>query len=1636
LLIYFMVICTSVFFGQAAQRQSPQGINIVPAGGSAPDQIDLNALTNILPIPIRHKAGRGLPFDAILQYNSGIYSNQSSAWYPASTWGWTLVTSVGGAATLSAVPSEHPCGSSNTFTIWSHLLYTDSTGVQHGFNTGADGMGASIWDESECPTNPGIYYGGYPAAASDGSGYVLNPLYNATQPYQYSQFSVTSPSGAVTVLYMSELGSENLNDFAGDQNSITDSNGNQITQSFPSSGGVQYIDSLGQIVLSGPVPYGPTSNGAYSYSNSSGTTYSYSLVYKSYNVQTAFGCSGISEYYGSGTNLLDHISLPDGREYQFTYQPTTVGSDTITGLLSQVTLPSGGTISYSNNSPCSSGSQNGSQTQTRTLTDGQGHSDMWTYATQQSVTNNFNGPQTIVNTTTITDPTGAKQILSFQPGSMVNYDPYPQRNFLTSSQTYSPSNTLLRTQTTTYTQANATGLSSYLTGPMSGTTVISSYPGPAGVSSQVLSTYNSIGLPTNISVYDFGSLGGRPGPLLMSTVSTYPSSGANSASPSSITSYDGANAITGQTNYYYDQTTPLATSGTPNHQSGMNSGNLTTVKTLVSGTKYLVKTLAYNDTGTLNSVTDTNGAITTYTYDQCGNSFLSGTSTTVQNGSGATLTTGSQWDCYGGVAISNTDVNGDTTIISSNDPWWRPITTTDWLGTTTGYTYPTNSSNTSSITKSFEDHSPSQLTLTTYDGLSRPILNQARQGPTSSTYSSIANTYSYSSLGYSMWSSTPYSGAAGSYMTSGAGNTSIQDALGNPTLSSDAGGGTTSYSYSLNDVDVSLGPAPSGENTKARQLQFNGAGQLVSVCEITSSQGSGPCGQNSSGTGFETTYTYDGTNLTAISQNVQAGLASAQNRILWYDLLGRETREDIPETGSTVFTYDVDSSGSCPGSYAGDIVKTVDNAGDIVCSTYDSLHRPLTSTVVSGPYASVTPQRNYVYDAASYSGTTMQNVRGNLAEAYTCAGSCSTKLTDLFLSLTPVISAPQVIVTRIGSRTIVTTIPGHPTGQTIADLWEATPNSAGYFHTSSLSNGNGTLASMSAVEGTTSIGIPSVTYGIDSLGRPYTATDTTNSLGLVSSTNYNDTTGTVQGITFGNGDSDSFGYDPLTNRPTSFGASIAGPSPFSVSESLAWNPNGSLGQFVSTDTGNGTYDQNCQYQADDLSRLFVANCVGTWGQTFTYDPFGNLSKSSLTGNSGMTQPYPATYLTSTGNPSQTNQVTGGTPASYDLNGNALNSGLNNFTWNAYNEPITIQGNISATYDALGRVVEVGLGGNYKQYVYNPLGNRLGIVQAGQLVQGMIPLPGGSTAVYSNGFSYFRHNDWLGSSRLATTWQHAVYAKEQYAPFGETYQEIGQDRSFTGQDQDTTSGVYDFLFRKYDSTAGRWASPDPAGWLAADLTNPQSLNRYAYVLNSPLNATDGLGLYLQCTGGYIVYGNPSLGQSGEATTGETCTDSGNSSDNGVSLQPDPDHPGAYHVAAGTIEFVDPYIDMSGEAPNFGPSMYVYSNEVNHLSTYEDPGANLMFSQAGRTGERGQTSTPDKPTKGAKPIKANGKIVGWLIPSQDGKGKPKTLEWGRANGLNENDPKWAMVGVTLAEAQAAMVGSEGAMTLWEVLGALAF
>ncbi|MGH9433863.1 MAG: RHS repeat-associated core domain-containing protein, partial [Terriglobia bacterium] len=67
----------------------------------------------------------------------------------------------------------------------------------------------------------------------------------------------------------------------------------------------------------------------------------------------------------------------------------------------------------------------------------------------------------------------------------------------------------------------------------------------------------------------------------------------------------------------------------------------------------------------------------------------------------------------------------------------------------------------------------------------------------------------------------------------------------------------------------------------------------------------------------------------------------------------------------------------------------------------------------------------------------------------------------------------------------------------------------------------------------------------------------------------------------------------------------------------------------------------------------------------------------------------------------------------------------------------------------------------------------------------------------------------------------------------------EDPTFGGLlGDDRYAGLDPAPFREYSPGQGRWLTPDPVG---GDLTNPQSLNRYAYALNNPESLTDPSGL---------------------------------------------------------------------------------------------------------------------------------------------------------------------------------------------------
>ena len=317
-----------------------------------------------------------------------------------------------------------------------------------------------------------------------------------------------------------------------------------------------------------------------------------------------------------------------------------------------------------------------------------------------------------------------------------------------------------------------------------------------------------------------------------------------------------------------------------------------------------------------------------------------------------------------------------------------------------------------------------------------------------------------------------------------------------------------------------------------------------------------------------------------------------------------------------------------------------------------------------------------------------------------------------------------------------------------------------------------------------------------------------------------------------------------TPTPTSVATtSTLGPSP---SGTLTWNANGTLAQLAGVDGFNAGNTQTCNYTHDDLARLGQIDCgvnngSTKFGQGYSYDggngPFGNISWAALNNHSGST--FSMGY-----NPS-TNHFTG--TAQYDANGNLLSDGSHSYSWDAEGNLRNIDGGGYIRYDAFDRRLEQPNGSGYLDVIYGPDGSKLALVnvQSGvaTLAKAFVPLPGGATAVYnSSGLAWYRHPDWLGSSRIASTPStRTMYYDGAYSPMGETIAEAGTtDRNFTGQNQDLAPDLYDFTYRDYHAANGRWISPDPAGMGAVDPANPQTWNRYAYVANSPLANVDADG----------------------------------------------------------------------------------------------------------------------------------------------------------------------------------------------------
>ena len=243
------------------------------------------------------------------------------------------------------------------------------------------------------------------------------------------------------------------------------------------------------------------------------------------------------------------------------------------------------------------------------------------------------------------------------------------------------------------------------------------------------------------------------------------------------------------------------------------------------------------------------------------------------------------------------------------------------------------------------------------------------------------------------------------------------------------------------------------------------------------------------------------------------------------------------------------------------------------------------------------------------------------------------------------------------------------------------------------------------------------------------------------------------------------------------------------------------------------------------------------GKPSPYDAFGNLSKHLISGDSGLS------WLPGYNN---NNQYTL-TGVTYDPDGNLTNDTFHTYSWSAFGEMTSIDSG-TITHDAFGRSVEYANGSTIRQFLYGPgFGSREIARMNGQTLDtAHIPLTGGGLAEYhASGLDDYVHVDWLGSSRFSSNPNRTENWDLAQAPFGEVYagSVIGSGTMFTeGQQAEFADNkIYNFPYRGYYTSQGRWMSPDPAGLAAVNPTNPQTWNRYAYVGGNPLSNVDPSGL---------------------------------------------------------------------------------------------------------------------------------------------------------------------------------------------------
>jgi RHS repeat-associated protein len=1346
---------------------------------SGPDVLNLANLNVHLSVPIVNKPGRGMAFTYDLSYDSSVWSPVTSGstkvWQPVSNFGWQGMTEAltGYASYFTQAFTCTYRDGQLPYTGYTFTAYRDQFGVSHPFLlTVVGGSGVN-----RCPglTGPTTATG----TTNDGSGYSM------TVTSEGLSASVSSRGGDSLVVPLNAGPGAGL---------ITDRNGNEISV----NGTGVFTDTLGQTALTIAGVGTPASPVTLTFAAPSGAAAADTVKYVSQNVQTNFGCPGITEYSATGVSLVSEIDRPDGAKYTFTYEETTAGiSSPVTGRIASVTLPTGGTISYaysggSNGITCADGS---TATLTRTTPDGS-----WNYAHAESGT---------AWTTTIKDPQANQTSLNFQG------------IYETERQVYQGATSLLKTIFTCYNGNITTSLcnSTAITLPITQRTTFVVWPG-SSLESRSDDLYNGLGLMTEKEEYAYGS--GSAGSLVRQSVIAYASVGNGIFDrPGSITITSGAGATVAKTFYTYDSNPLTSVMGVAQHNdasfgtSDLYRGNLAMVQDWVSGSTYLTSSATYDTTGQRLTTTDPAGNVVMFGYtdnyftDNGANPPQAFTSAAPTNAFVTKITdpilgaagTYGYYVQTGEPALS-ADQNGGNSYahydsvdrLSSEYAAEMPSGGRGWMlfqypsqTEIDAYTSITSTAAASTCTSCRHDQ-------TIFDNQGRQVSEVLASDPDGATTIST----SYDSLGRMLSRTNPYRSTSdptygvetetydGTSRITGVTHAdgSVSETFYGTAVGTAGGAATqlcSSGTYGLGYPVLSLDPS-----TKKRQRWVDALGRTLEVDEPDST----------GALTVATCYLYDGGN------NATQIVQGTETRTYSYDGLSRLVASSSPESGSVNYSFTSATGGLCGGSSLLICSKT-DARGTKITNSYDALNR-----IISSVYSDGTPEVQYFYDQSTFDGLTITNGKGRLTGMSDGSGESAFSY-DL-----------------------------------LGDVLTEVHTISGISKTSSyVYNLDESLASLTYPSGRR------LAYSYSNAQRTLSVTDSTSGVSYVSAGVYSPS-GSLSNMVFGKtgtfgGVTETFTHNSRFQL-TSQLASSANGTVLSLNYGFPNSP-GNNGRATSF-TNNLDNGRSVSATYDPLNRLSSAQSQATagadcWGESFGYDRWGNLSSVGVLKCTG-------TAL----NISVTNNRITSAGFTYNASGDMTDDSITGYTYDA-EQRLTSADGVIYTYDGRDLRVEKSNGTIYWRGFMGDAVSESDL--SGNITSDYVFFDALRAArVDSSGNVYFYFADKLGSTRAITTSSGALCYSADFTPFGGEIafaNACPQNYKFTGYERDSETGLDYAFYRHYSARLGRFLQPDALG---GSLTAPQSLNRYAYALNDPCTMTDPLGL-TPCTLNIAINYNANL-----------------------------------------------------------------------------------------------------------------------------------------------------------------------------------